>query len=150
MLISFKFFFNLTHSCFQAMIADSGGPMFRSFVEPTLSTVLKLLLSLQATSLEVKNHLLQLAKFLYLTFSSRWILWSDLLFTSSNMLSSQGLRQMWYMVWFKLCNAKLCPFYSLDLKIIVPQEWCLDYIHLKSLLKTYNMKSYANLQILQS
>jgi hypothetical protein len=56
------------------MIADSGGPMFRSFVEPTLSTVLKLLLSLQATSLEVKNHLLQLAKFLYLTFSSRWIL----------------------------------------------------------------------------
>jgi len=38
---------------FQAMIADSGGPMFRSFVEPTLSTVLKLLLTLQSSSLEV-------------------------------------------------------------------------------------------------
>lgn len=36
-----------------AMIADSGGPMFRGFVEPTLSTVVKLLLSLQTASLEV-------------------------------------------------------------------------------------------------
>ena len=39
---------------FQAMIADSGGPMFRGFVEPTLSTLLRLLLSPQATSLEVR------------------------------------------------------------------------------------------------
>lgn len=36
-----------------AMIADSGGPMFRGFVEPTLSTVLKLLLSSSTTCLEV-------------------------------------------------------------------------------------------------
>ena len=35
------------------MIADSGGPMFRSFVDPTVSTVLKLLLTVQANSLEV-------------------------------------------------------------------------------------------------
>ena len=40
-----------------ALIADSGGPMFRGFVEPTLSTLLKLLLSVQATSLEVLSCL---------------------------------------------------------------------------------------------
>ena len=37
----------------QALIADSGGPMFRSFVEPTVATILKLLLTVQSTSLEV-------------------------------------------------------------------------------------------------
>lgn len=42
---------------FQALIADSGGPMFRGFVEPTLSTILKLLLSVQLTSLEVMSCL---------------------------------------------------------------------------------------------
>ncbi len=41
----------------QALIADSGGPMFRGFVEDALSTVLKLLLSVQATSLEVMSCL---------------------------------------------------------------------------------------------
>ncbi|TRY62849.1 hypothetical protein TCAL_08197 [Tigriopus californicus] len=40
-----------------ALIADSGGPMFRGFVEPTLSTILKLLLSVQLTSLEVMSCL---------------------------------------------------------------------------------------------
>ena len=40
-----------------ALIADSGGPMFRGFVEPTLSTTLKLLLSVQSTSLEVLSCL---------------------------------------------------------------------------------------------
>ncbi|CAB4070108.1 HEAT repeat-containing protein 5B [Lepeophtheirus salmonis] len=36
-----------------ALIADSGGPMFRSFVEPTLSTILKLLIIVQSSQLEV-------------------------------------------------------------------------------------------------
>eukprot|EP00095_Tigriopus_kingsejongensis_P009914 maker-scaffold1364_size45483-snap-gene-0.13 protein:Tk09914 transcript:maker-scaffold1364_size45483-snap-gene-0.13-mRNA-1 annotation:"heat repeat-containing protein 5b" len=40
-----------------ALIADSGGPMFRGFVEPALSTILKLLLSVQLTSLEVMSCL---------------------------------------------------------------------------------------------
>jgi hypothetical protein len=43
------------------MIADSGGPMFRGFVEPTLSTLLKLLLSQQTTSLEVNTLNLKLS-----------------------------------------------------------------------------------------
>jgi len=36
-----------------ALIADSGGPMFRGFVEPTLSCVLKLLLTTSATQVDV-------------------------------------------------------------------------------------------------
>ena len=43
----------LWYTFLQALIADSGGPMFRSFVDPTVSTVLKLLLTVQANSLEV-------------------------------------------------------------------------------------------------
>lgn len=35
------------------MIADSGGPMFRSYVEPTLSIVLKLLLHMAPTHIDV-------------------------------------------------------------------------------------------------
>ena len=41
----------------QALIADSGGPMFRGFVEVTLSTLVKLLLSVQLTSLDVLSCL---------------------------------------------------------------------------------------------
>ncbi|QQP56837.1 Uncharacterized protein FKW44_001638, partial [Caligus rogercresseyi] len=36
-----------------ALIADSGGPMFRGFVEPSLSTILKLLIIVQSSQLEV-------------------------------------------------------------------------------------------------
>lgn len=36
-----------------SMIADSGGPMFRSYVEPTLSIVLKLLLHMTPTHIDV-------------------------------------------------------------------------------------------------
>lgn len=36
-----------------SMIADSGGPMFRSYVEPTLSIVLKLLLHMAPTHIDV-------------------------------------------------------------------------------------------------
>lgn len=53
------FFFKLS-DCFQlwalhalSMIADSGGPMFRSYVEPTLSIVLKLLLHMAPTHIDV-------------------------------------------------------------------------------------------------
>lgn len=35
------------------MIADSGGPMFRTYVEPTLSIVLKLLLNMAPTHIDV-------------------------------------------------------------------------------------------------
>lgn len=35
------------------MIADSGGPMFRTYVEPTLSIVLKLLLHMAPTHIDV-------------------------------------------------------------------------------------------------
>lgn len=36
-----------------SMIADSGGPMFRTYVEPTLSIVLKLLLHMAPTHIDV-------------------------------------------------------------------------------------------------
>lgn len=38
-----------------ALIADSGGPMFRSYVEPTLSVVVKLLLNLAPTYVDVQQ-----------------------------------------------------------------------------------------------
>ena len=40
-----------------ALIADSGGPMFRSYVEPTLSLVLTLLLSVPPSNVEVHQCL---------------------------------------------------------------------------------------------
>ena len=40
-----------------ALIADSGGPMFRSYVEPTLSLVLTLLLSVPPSTVEVHQCL---------------------------------------------------------------------------------------------
>ncbi|XP_067680006.1 HEAT repeat-containing protein 5B-like isoform X1 [Haliotis asinina] len=40
-----------------ALIADSGGPMFRSYVEPTLSLVLQLLLSVPPSSIDVHQCL---------------------------------------------------------------------------------------------
>lgn len=40
-----------------ALIADSGGPMFRSYVEPTLSLVLTLLLSVPPANSEVHQCL---------------------------------------------------------------------------------------------
>ena len=40
-----------------ALIADSGGPMFRSFVEPTLSLVLQLLLSVTPAIVDVHQCL---------------------------------------------------------------------------------------------
>lgn len=36
-----------------ALIADSGGPMFRSYVEPTLSLALKLLLTVPPANMDV-------------------------------------------------------------------------------------------------
>ena len=40
-----------------ALIADSGGPMFRGYVEPTLSLVLQLLLSVPPTTVDVHQCL---------------------------------------------------------------------------------------------
>ena len=40
-----------------ALIADSGGPMFRGYVEPTLSLVLQLLLSIPPSSVDVHQCL---------------------------------------------------------------------------------------------
>ena len=40
-----------------ALIADSGGPMFRSYVEPTLSLVLQLLLSVPPSYIDVHQCL---------------------------------------------------------------------------------------------
>ena len=40
-----------------ALIADSGGPMFRGYVEPTLSLVLQLLLSVPPSSVDVHQCL---------------------------------------------------------------------------------------------
>ena len=40
-----------------ALIADSGGPMFRSYVEPTLSLVLQLLLSVPPSHVDVHECL---------------------------------------------------------------------------------------------
>ena len=40
-----------------ALIADSGGPMFRSYVEPSLSLVLQLLLSVPPSSVDVHQCL---------------------------------------------------------------------------------------------
>ena len=40
-----------------ALIADTGGPMFRSYVEPTLSLVLTLLLSVPPSTVEVHQCL---------------------------------------------------------------------------------------------
>ncbi len=40
-----------------ALIADSGGPMFRGFVEPTLSLVLQLLLSVPPSNVDVHQCL---------------------------------------------------------------------------------------------
>ena len=40
-----------------ALIADSGGPMFRSYVEPTLSLVLSLLLSVPPSNVDVHQCL---------------------------------------------------------------------------------------------
>lgn len=39
------------------LIADSGGPMFRSYVEPTLSLVLQLLLSVPPSTVDVHQCL---------------------------------------------------------------------------------------------
>ena len=40
-----------------ALIADSGGPMFRSYVEPTLSLLLQLLLSVPPSNVDVHQCL---------------------------------------------------------------------------------------------
>lgn len=40
-----------------ALIADSGGPMYRSYVEPTLSLVLQLLLSVPPAIIDVHQCL---------------------------------------------------------------------------------------------